>query len=94
MDLCVIGAGYVGLVSATCFAELGHNVVCIDKDLDKIKLLKNYEIPIYEPGLSDLIKNNMMLERLDFSNDLIASIKNNPLILIAVGTPSNEDGSC
>jgi UDPglucose 6-dehydrogenase len=93
MDLCVIGAGYVGLVSAACFAELGHNVVCIDKDLDKIKLLKNYEIPIYEPGLSDLIKNNMILGRLDFSNDLFASIKNSPLILIAVGTPSNEDGS-
>ncbi|WP_338635686.1 UDP-glucose/GDP-mannose dehydrogenase family protein [Spirobacillus cienkowskii] len=93
MDLCVIGAGYVGLVSAACFAELGHKVICIDKDVVKIKLLKKYEIPIYEPGLSDLIKNNMMLERLDFSNDLIASIKNNPVILIAVGTPSNEDGS-
>jgi len=93
MDLCVIGAGYVGLVSAACFAELGHKVICVDKDVDKIKLLKKYEIPIYEPGLSDLIKNNMISKQLDFSNDLIASIKNSPLILIAVGTPSNEDGS-
>ena len=89
MKICVIGAGYVGLVSGTCFAELGNNVICVDNDSNKISKLKNGEIPIYEPGLEELIKRNLKQKRLQFSTNISASIKKSDLIFICVGTPTN-----
>ncbi len=89
MKICVIGAGYVGLVSGTCFAELGNNVICVDNNSNKISKLKNGEIPIYEPGLEELIKRNLKQKRLQFSTNISASIKKSDLIFICVGTPTN-----
>ncbi len=89
MKICVIGAGYVGLVSGTCFAELGNNVICVDNISNKISKLKNGEIPIYEPGLEELIKRNLKQKRLQFSTNISASIKKSDLIFICVGTPTN-----
>ena len=88
MKICVIGAGYVGLVSGTCFAELGNNVICVDNNSNKISKLKNGEIPIYEPGLEELIKRNLKQKRLQFSTNISASIKKSDLIFICVGTPT------
>ena len=88
MKICVIGAGYVGLVSGTCFAELGNNVICVDNNSNKISKLKNGEIPIYEPGLEELIKRNLKQKRLQFSSNISASIKKSDLIFICVGTPT------
>lgn len=92
MKISVIGTGYVGLVSGTCFAEIGHEVTCIDIDPKKIAMLKNGESPIYEPGLNDLLQRNIKSGRLHFSTDL-SSIKNSKSIFLAVGTPSGDDGS-
>ena len=89
MKICMIGAGYVGLVSGTCFAELGNNVICVDNNSNKISKLKNGEIPIYEPGLEELIKRNLKQKRLQFSTNISASIKKSDLIFICVGTPTN-----
>ena len=89
MKICVIGSGYVGLVSGTCFAELGNNVICVDNNSNKISKLKNGEIPIYEPGLEELIKRNLKQKRLQFSTNISASIKKSDLIFICVGTPTN-----
>ena len=89
MKICIIGAGYVGLVSGTCFAELGNNVICVDNNSNKISKLKNGEIPIYEPGLEELIKRNLKQKRLQFSTNISASIKKSDLIFICVGTPTN-----
>ena len=69
MKLCMIGTGYVGLVSGVCFSDLGNDVICVDKDLDKIKLLQNGKVPIYEPGLSELVVKNYKNKRLTFSTD-------------------------
>ena len=74
MKICMIGTGYVGLVSGTCFADLGNKVYCVDKDQNKINKLKNGISPIYEPGLDDLIKNNFRAKRLDFTDDLELSL--------------------
>jgi UDPglucose 6-dehydrogenase len=95
MRVCMIGTGYVGLVTGTCFAELGHEVMCIDKDQSKIDTLMAGEIPIYEPGLSELVKANITQERLLFSTDINDAAKfDATLYFIAVGTPSKEsDGS-
>lgn len=92
MKISVIGTGYVGLVSGTCFAEIGHEVTCIDIDPKKIEMLKNGESPIYEPGLNDLLQRNIKSGRLNFSTDL-ASISKSKSIFLAVGTPSGDDGS-
>jgi UDPglucose 6-dehydrogenase len=87
----IIGSGYVGLTTGICFAEIGHKVICIDSDKEKIAKLKSGKIPIYEPGLDELMKKNK--DRLEFSNDLVYGIKESEIIFIAVGTPSNPDGS-
>jgi UDPglucose 6-dehydrogenase len=93
MKICVIGAGYVGLVVGTCFAESGNTVICVDVDESKIEGLKNGIIPIYEPGLKELILRNAEEGRLKFSTDLATSVKSSLLQFIAVGTPPGEDGS-
>ena len=93
MKLCMIGAGYVGLVSGACFADLGNNVICVDKDVNKINNLKNGIIPIYEPGLNDLVKKNHKLGRLKFSLDLKDAINKSSIIFICVGTPTKKNGN-
>ena len=91
MKVSVIGTGYVGLVSGTCFAEIGHDVTCIDIDENKIKTLKEGKSPIYEPGLTDLLERNIKSGRLNFSTDY-DSVKEASAIFLAVGTPSSDDG--
>ena len=93
MKLCMIGTGYVGLVSGVCFSDLGNDVICVDKDQDKINLLKNGKVPIYEPGLSELVTKNFKNKRLSFSSDLKTSVKNSDIIFICVGTPTKKGGS-
>ena len=93
MKICVIGTGYVGLVVGACFAEMGNFVICVDNDEDKLNKLKNGIIPIYEPGLEDLIKFNVSEKRLSFSSDLENAVQNSLVCFIAVGTPQGEDGS-
>jgi len=90
MKICVIGTGYVGLVSGTCFADLGNKVFCIDKDKLKINKLKNSISTIYEPGLDDLIRNNFRAKRLNFTNNLEKAIKESQIIFICVGTPTKK----
>lgn len=92
MKICFIGTGYVGLVSGVCFSDLGNNVICIDKDKEKLTQLKNGDIPIFEPGLSELVRKNLDAGRLSFSDDLIGSIKKSDIVFIAVGTPTAKDG--
>ena len=89
----MIGTGYVGLVSGVCFADLGNNVICVDKDLKKIDLLSKGKIPIYEPGLTELVNKNYKNKRLKFSSDLKKSIKDSDIIFICVGTPTKKGGS-
>lgn len=93
MKVVIVGTGYVGLVSGTCFSETGITVTCVDIDKDKIDKLKNGVVPIYEPGLSEMIKRNVENERLFFSTSLKDSLKNVDVVFIAVGTPQGEDGS-
>jgi len=90
MKICIIGTGYVGLVSGTCFAEIGHNVICVDIDKKKIDKLNRGSIPIYEPGLEELVKRNSEQGRLKFSLDISLSIKNSNIVFICVGTPTNK----
>ena len=90
MKLCMIGTGYVGLVSGTCFSDLGNKVYCVDNDLVKIKNLNKGIIPIYEPGLSELIKRNFKAGRLIFTSDLSKAIKSSDIIFICVGTPTKK----
>jgi UDPglucose 6-dehydrogenase len=89
----MIGTGYVGLVSGVCFSDLGNDVICVDKDLSKINDLKNGKIPIYEPGLDELVKKNIKNYRLNFSTDLKNSVKKSDIIFICVGTPTKKGGS-
>ena len=93
MKLAVVGTGYVGLVVGACLAENGNEVVCVDNDLRKIRGLKRGKIPIYEPGLNELVVRNQAEQRLRFSTSLNRSVKNAQVIFIAVGTPEGEDGS-
>lgn len=93
MKICVIGTGYVGLVVGTCFAEMGNFVICVDNDEEKLKKLNQGIIPIYEPGLEDLIKFNVSENRLSFTSDLEKAVKESLICFIAVGTPQDEDGS-
>ena len=90
MKLVMIGSGYVGLVSGACFADFGHDVICVDKDERKISALLNGIMPIYEPGLSDLVQNNVKSGRLSFSLDLASAVNNADVVFIAVGTPSRR----
>jgi UDPglucose 6-dehydrogenase len=92
-DITVIGTGYVGLVTGTCLSDFGLNVLCIDQDEDKINKLNKGIIPIYEPGLQELVKKNYSEKRLRFSTDIIYGIQNAEVVFIAVGTPPKEDGS-
>ena len=93
MKICVIGTGYVGLVAGACFAEMGNDVICVDNNLEKLEKLKKGIIPIYEPGLEDLIETNVKENRLSFTDDLDFAVKTSLICFIAVGTPQDEDGS-
>ncbi len=93
MKTCVVGIGYVGLVTAACLAEAGNDVICVDKDKRKIRRLQKREIPIYETGLAELVKYNNEHGRLRFTTDLKAGVDNSEIIFLAVGTPSADDGS-
>lgn len=93
MNIAIVGTGYVGLVSGTCFAEMGINVTCVDVNEKKIQALMNGNIPIYEPGLDDMVKRNVEAGRLHFSTNLISCLDNVELVFSAVGTPPDEDGS-
>jgi len=92
MKLCIIGTGYVGLVSGTCFAEIGHNVICVDNDEKKIQILKTGKIPIYEPGLLEMVRKNVSDGRLRFTTSIIEGVRKSLFIFIAVGTPPKENG--
>src|SRR5213593_4940704 len=93
MKLCVIGTGYVGLVAGTCFAESGNDAICIDNVAEKIEALRRGVVPIYEPGLGELIRRNGSGGRLSFSTDLTDAVRRSVVCFIAVGTPSGDDGS-
>jgi UDPglucose 6-dehydrogenase len=93
MNICVIGTGYVGLVTGACLAEFGMSLICVDNDQEKINLLKQGTIPIYEPGLEGLVVKNMREGRLSFSISIEEGVKSSLVVFIAVGTPSHEDGS-
>ena len=92
MRIGMVGTGYVGLVSGTCFAEFGHSVVCVDKDAGKVERLKNGEIPIYEPGLDDLLARQIEGGRISFTTDIAEAVKGADAVFIAVGTPSRRYG--
>jgi UDPglucose 6-dehydrogenase len=93
MNLTIIGTGYVGLVTGTCFAEAGHEVICVDKDAEKVKLLQAGGMPIYEPGLDELVKKNVKAGRLRFSSSTQEGVERSDVIFIAVPTPAQPDGS-
>ena len=92
MEIAVIGSGYVGLTSGTCLAELGNNVICVDIDKEKIDKLNNGEIPIYEPGLKELVERNTKENRLSFTTDIKEAIKKSEIVFICVGTPPKDNG--
>jgi len=93
MNICVVGSGYVGLVTGACFAEFGLKVTCVDNDSSKIEGLKNGVIPIYEPGLEEMVKKNVKLGNLSFTTDLSEAVEKSLVVFIAVGTPPRQDGS-
>src|SRR6185436_7659074 len=93
MRIAVIGTGYVGLVVGACFAETGNDVVCVDKDAGKVRTLRAGKIPIYEPGLEELVRRNRLEKRLAFQTTLTDAVRSSDVIFIAVGTPTGEDGS-
>ena len=90
MRIGMVGTGYVGLVSGTCFAEFGHTVICADKDEDKVRRLKDGEVPIFEPGLESLLKRQIEAGRIEFTTDISEAVKGCDAVFIAVGTPSRR----
>jgi UDPglucose 6-dehydrogenase len=93
MKIAVIGSGYVGLVAGACLAENGNDVICIDKDAAKVRMLQRGRIPIYEPGLEEMVRRNRSEKRLTFTTNLPQGVRNSQIVFIAVGTPTGEDGS-
>lgn len=93
MNIAIVGSGYVGLVTGTCFAEVGHHVICVDNDAKKVEALKAGKIPIYEPGLEDLVRKNVQLQRLSFTDSIQEGVEKSKVIFIAVPTPPQKDGS-
>ena len=93
MKIAVIGTGYVGLVSGTCFADSGNDVVCVDIDAEKIAALSQGEVPIYEPGLEEMVSYNLSAGRLSFTTDSPKAVKPADIIYLAVGTPQGDDGA-
>ena len=93
MKIAIVGTGYVGLVAGACLAENGNDVICVDKDPAKIRTLQKGKIPIYEPGLEELVRRNRAEKRLTFTTDLARAVKTSTIIFVAVGTPTGEDGS-
>jgi len=92
VNICVVGTGYVGLVTGACFAEFGVQVVCADKEAEKVAMLEQGEIPIYEPGLEDIVERNVREDRLSFTTDTAAAVRASLVVFIAVPTPAREDG--
>ncbi|WP_211749192.1 UDP-glucose/GDP-mannose dehydrogenase family protein [Paenibacillus sp. Marseille-Q4541] len=92
MKITVVGTGYVGLVSGVCFAEIGNEVICVDQQIEKVQMLNQGEVPIYEPGLKELIQQNKNLQRLSFTTDIRNAVSQSEMIIIAVGTPSLPNG--
>ena len=93
MKIAVVGTGYVGLVAGACFAENGNEVICVDKDPAKVRMLQRGHIPIYEPGLEELVRRNKSEKRLTFTTALARGVRQAQIVFIAVGTPTGEDGS-
>jgi len=93
MKLCMIGTGYVGLVSGVCFSDLGNTVYCVDKDANKIDSLNQGLVPIYEPGLEEILKKNYKEKRLFFTTDLKKAVQNSDIIFICVGTPTKKNSN-
>jgi UDPglucose 6-dehydrogenase len=93
MKLAVIGTGYVGLVAGACLAETGNDVVCVDRDEAKIRMLRRGKMPIFEPGLEELVRRNTVEKRLSFTSQLPRAVRASSVIFIAVGTPQGEDGA-
>jgi UDPglucose 6-dehydrogenase len=92
MDISIIGSGYVGLVTGACFADVGHHVICVDNDSEKVKQLKAGEIPIYEPGLEEIVHRNVSAQRLHFTGNIQEAVERSQIIFIAVPTPPSPDG--
>ena len=90
MKITVVGTGYVGLVSGVCFSDLGNTVYCVDKDKNKINSLNKGNVPIYEPGLEEILKRNYKQKRLIFTSDLKKAVNNSDIIFICVGTPTKK----
>src|SRR5258705_13385169 len=93
VKLSIVGTGYVGLVTGACFAEVGHQVICVDNDLKKVAMLQAGGIPIYEPGLEELVKKNVATGRLRFTGEIADGVKNSDVFFIPVPTPPRADGS-
>ena len=93
MQIAVVGSGYVGLVLGACLAENGNTVACVDKDESKLAMLKAGRMPIYEPGLEEMVVRNQQEDRLSFTTDLASSVRTSAIVFIAVGTPQGEDGA-
>ena len=91
MNICVVGVGYVGLVTGTCFSEFGLRVTCVDNDESKINMLKQGEVPIYEPGLAELVQKNTKEGRLTFTTNIEEAVRHALVVFIAVGTPPDEN---
>ena len=93
MKICIIGTGYVGLVTGTCFAEIGHDVICVDNAPEKVKMLNSGQMPIFEPGLEEMVKRNAAAGRLKFTSSTKEGVEKSDVVFIAVPTPPQPDGS-